>query len=282
MKILTILIALIMSLTLVSAATINSINADVLTPGKEGTIRVVVENTLDEDLEDISVNLIFKGTPFTPVGSSEKSVDEIGEGDEDDFSFRLRAANEVKPGNYEISYVLKYNEKGSSTVKTSEGTIGVRVSGNPDLVFTISGENAVESQQGKIVLKIVNKGFSDARFVSVKIISTDFILLSEEQIYIGTVDSDDFETADFNVLFDRNPARFKAIVEYKDFDNKDAAETVDLPLNIYSKEEALKLGITKKSKSPVVLAGAVMLLALFFVWRTVKRRRNFKRSLNRN
>jgi len=118
--------------------------------------------------------------------------------------------------------------------------------------------------------------------VSVKIISTDFILLSEEQIYIGTVDSDDFETADFNVLFDRNPARFKAIVEYKDFDNKDAAETVDLPLNIYSKEEALKLGITKKSKSPVVLAGAVMLLALFFVWRTVKRRRNFKRSLNRN
>jgi hypothetical protein len=280
--VLTLLLALILSLTFVAAVTVDSVDVDSLTPGKEGVIRVIVENKEDVDLEDVTMNLIFAGIPFSPVGSSSESINELDEDDDEKFTFRIRVANNVAPGDYEIPYTIRYKEVDSDVTKKTSATIGVRVTGQPELVFSVSGENAIENSKGKVSLKIVNKGFSDARFASVRIVSNDFVLLSDEQVYIGTVDSDDFETAEFDVLFDRNPAIFRAVLEYKDFDNKDRTERVELPLTIYSKEDALRLGITKKSNGPAVLGLVLVLIIVISVWRTVKRRKRLRRSLNRN
>ncbi len=274
-----ILFGLVSSVVSVEAIMVNSVNADALTPGSEGTVHITLENTLDETIKDVSLNLIFEDTTFTPVGSSEKSVDEIDDNDEERFTFRLRADNNIKPGNYEIPYILTYKEKGSSIFITSKGTFGLQVTGSPDLAFSLQINNPVENQPGKITLKIVNKGFSEARFASARVVSSDFVLLSEQEKYIGTIDSDDFETAEFNVLFDRNPANFKAIVDYKDFDNQDRSRMVNLPLTIYSENEALRLGIIQHNRSWLFFLAIVLIVIGIVVARKVKKNRRLKRSL---
>lgn len=276
-----IILALMLILTTnsASAVSIDLVNTDTLMPGKEGSIRIEMENNLDRDAKAVSLTLNFANTKFTPVGSSEKSIDEIEEGDRESFSFRIKAANDIKPGDYEIPYLLQYEAGSNPGIKS--GSLGVKVTGNPELVFSVSSDNAIQNQNGKINFKIINKGFSEARFVSVKLVSEDFVLLSEEEIYIGTVDSDDFETVDFEVLFDRNPARFKAIVNYKDFDNKEKVENINLPLTIYSKEQALKLGIIKTNHSLVFLAAFVLVIAIVVFWRRAKQKRRLMKSMKK-
>ena len=102
-------------------------------------------------------------------------------------------------------------------------------------------------RQSKINLKIVNKGLADARFVSVNLNPSGFTLLSEKEVYIGTVDSDDFETATFEVIFTSEKPKLTATVEYTDFDNSKKLDEVNLPTKVYTQEKAIELGIIQRN-----------------------------------
>jgi hypothetical protein len=264
----------ILSLNIVSAVIINSVDTSTLSPGEEGTIRIEVENILSDTATDISLRLEFKDTSFIPIGTSEQSVDELEEDDEESFVFRIKSSSDIKAGDYDLPYVLTYDIDGQT--KTRSGEIGIRVIANPELVYTIETATPVLDQQGKLTLRIVNKGFYDARFVSVKFIPEGFTLLSESQVYIGTVSSDDFETANFDVLFDEQNPDFTAIVEYIDFNNKKVVKTVNLPVTVYTRERATQLGIIKPNTFYIYILLAVALVVIWLVWRIIRKRRRLK------
>jgi len=113
----------------------------------------------------------------------------------------IRAANDISPGDYQIPYLLRFNLNDEQEERM--GTIGIKVTADTILSFSLDAENAIEGNEGKLTLKIVNKGFADARFVTVELLPVSYTLLSEREIYIGTVDSDDFETATFDVIFNK-------------------------------------------------------------------------------
>lgn len=275
-KVLPILITAIFLINLASAISITSVNAETISPGEEGEISITIENTLEEDISDVSVSLNLEGLPFIPIGSSEDTVDEIEEGDEETFSFDVMASNTITPGNYEVPYQISYllNE----TQKNRSGTIGVVVKSNPILSFTATTDNPIVGETGEITLRIVNKGFFDARFVTVRLLPEGYTLLSEEEVYIGEVDSDDFETATFDVIFNQRNPTLQAAVEYKDFDNEDVIKTVSLPLTVYSREEALELGLIAESNTFLYVIIAAILIVLFFVWRAYRKRARLRRS----
>ncbi|MBS3088183.1 hypothetical protein J4402_00210 [Candidatus Pacearchaeota archaeon] len=273
----TAIFALILALNLASAIMINSVNTPILTPGQEGVINIEVENVFNDDAEDVSLTLNFQNLPFIPIGTSEQTAEEIQKDDEENFVFRIKSSSDVTPKDYEIPYTLSYRL--NSEQKTKTGTIGVKVTADPDLTFTINTENAVIDKTGQITFKIVNKGFADARFVSVKLIPNGYTLLSEDEVYIGTVSSDDFETAAFDVIFKKTNADFEAIVEYKNSDNSEATENVNLPLTVYSQEKALELGIIKPNLTPYYVGGVIGIIILYLIYRSIRKRRRIKRSI---
>jgi len=276
--ILTIALSLILIISPASAVILNSVLVDTIAPGQEGQIRIEIENILDDDVEDVTLRLNFQDLKIIPIGSSEQSTDEIDEDDEENYVFRVKAASDITPGDYEIPYTLEYiidNEQ-----KTRSGTIGIRVSANPELSFTVNSNSAVLNQESQINLKVINKGFFDARFVSVRIIPDGFTLLSDSEVYIGTVDSDDFETANFDVFFRSKNPKFTAIVEFKDFDNILQIKTIDLPLKVFSREEALELGIISKSNATAIVTIVITLILIWILWRQIKKGRRLKRSKN--
>jgi hypothetical protein len=263
-----------------SAVVINSVYVDTLSPGEEGLINLEVENFLNEDVEDVIITLQFKDTPFIPIGTSEQSVDEIEEDKDEDFIFRIKASIDVKPGDYQIPYTLQYNQ-GEET-KKREGTIGVKITASPELTITVSTPNAIQTRQGTISVKVVNKGLYDARFVSVKILPEGFTVLSDKEVYIGEIESDDFETASFDVLFKDTKAEFTTILEYRDFDNKKVIETASFPVTVYTKEKALELGLIQKNNTPLYVGFIVTIILLWILWRTVKKRRRLMKSMQKN
>lgn len=258
-------------INLSSALTINSITAPSLQPGEEGTITIEIENNLEEDAKDVSFILNFQNLPFTPVGSSEESVDEIEEDDEEDFIFTIKAANDILPGDYQIPYTFSF--KIDNQHQTRQGAIGVTVKADSELTFSLSTEKPVLNQQDKITLKIVNKGFADAKFLAVKLIpdQTGYTLLSEDEVYIGTVDSDDFETAAFDLIYKSPKPIFSAIVEYRDFENNKKIESVNLPITVYTNEQALQLGLIKKNNTPLYIAIVVAIILLWVLYRNVRK-----------
>jgi len=275
--ILTALIASVFLISLASAVTVINAEADTITPGQSGNVNIEIKNILNDDIQEVSVSLVISGTTFTTVGGSEDSVDEIQEDDKESFDFTIKASSTAKPGNYEIPYSISYT-LGNAT-KTKTGSLGVTVKANPELSFTAQTENPVIGQKGKIKLQIVNKGLGDATFVSVNLVSAGYTLLSDSQVYIGSVASDDYETATFDVIFDKADPVLSAIVEYRDFDNKKLSQTINIPLNVYTKDKALQLGITTQSKTGLYVLVLLIILIVIFIVRAIRKRRRLKRSM---
>jgi hypothetical protein len=117
----------------------------------------------------------------------------------------------------------------------------------------------------------------DAKFVGVTLIPSGYTLLSEDNYYIGTIDSDDSQNENFEVLFTSQNPTITARVEYKNFDNELVTETINLPLTVYSQEQALKLGIIQANNS-----GRYILLSAAFIigWIIIRKIRK-KRRLNK-
>ena len=96
--------------------------------------------------------------------------------------------------------------------------------------------------------------------------------MSSSSNYIGNIASDDFETSSFDVIFNEDKAKLIGVIEYKDFNNNDKTEIIDIPLKVYTKEEAINLGVIQNSKTPIYIGIVVILIILFFIYRTIRKR----------
>jgi hypothetical protein len=256
-----------------------SIDAEYVTayPGERVNVDVDVENNEDFDIEDITVRIVLEGLPFTSVGSAEKEIDDIDEDDDDSVSFTLKTSTDITPGDYNIPYEITYkNEDVDNETLEKTGSFGLRVSARTELDFTVEiRDNAIVGEEGRVSLEIINKGLGDLKSVSVQIFPDGFELLSKDKIFIGTVNADDTDLASFDVIYKKTNAVLSAKIEYKDFENKDQTETVNLPIKVYSRDEALEIGLIQKSKLWIYLVILVVIVAWIFFrrWRK-KRKRN--------
>lgn len=270
---------LVLSLSLASAMTIKSVNAENFQPGEEQDISVKIKNTLDVLAEDVSVTLDMANLPFSVTDSDEK-IDEIDEDDTENFDFKIKATTEGKAGDYLIPYTITYTpEDGTQTSK--KGTFSLTIEANPEFSYSVNTDNGIIGMKGKIKFSIINKGLGDARFVSLKIIPTGYTLLSSNEEYIGTIGSDDFETVTLDVIFNEANPSLNAEIEYRDFENQKITKTVNLPVTIYSSEDALKLGIIQPNNTVPYVVGGIVIFAGWMVYRKIRKKRKQNKSQGR-
>jgi hypothetical protein len=269
----------VFSLSLVSAVSVTDVRVSKVFPGESTGITIEVKNILSDDVEDVSIALNLDNTRFTSVGSSEDSEEEIEEDDKENFGFTIKAANDITPGDYNIPYTLTYKILGEDETIERKGSFGVTVGAKTELRYTVDVENPIVGEQGQVIFKVINSGLGDIRFVSIRLASSGFTLLSDDEIYVGTVDSDDFETATFDVIFKSENPKVRAIIEYKDFNNEKIIEDVELPLRVYTQEEALELGIIQKNNTGLYVGVVVALIIIWFIYRAIKKRRRNKKKL---
>ena len=261
----------VISLNFVSAVVVSEVKQSQLLPGDQTNVQITLKNNLNDDVQDVSFNLVFTGTQFISIGSSEGSTDEIRSDKSKTFFFNIKSAQDIKPGNYNIPYTIVYTDIDDKVIQR-QGSIGIVVSGKTDLDFSVETEKPVIGESGKLTLKIVNSGFGDLKFVNVKLQPQGFILLGSDSDYIGTINSDDFETATFDVIFKEENARLVASVDFKDFDNNQQTRNIDLPITVYSKEKAIELGIIQKNNTWMYSIVVIVIVLIWFIYRAIRKR----------
>src|SRR3989344_31084 len=273
-KIIFLVMVLVLTMNLASAVIVD---ADYVTlySGEEGSVTLDIENNENIDIENVQISLVLKDVPFSSIGSSVKDVDDLDEDDDDSVTFTLRPSTDIIPGDYDIPYEIKYVNADNNTQNfIEEGSFGIRVSAKTDLDFSAETRGiAVIGKEGQISLEIINRGLGDIRSVSVELLPQGFELLSSNKIFIGTIDSDDSDSATFDVVYKGQNPIVSAKVTYKDFDNVDQVETVNLPIKVYTQEQALNLGLIERNNTMLYIVTILILLVLWFVLKKIKKRK---------
>ncbi len=246
-----------------------------MSPGDKVTVSFNLENMATSVLKDIRLKLdIYSsitsaGTvtmtelPFTPIGSSnEKTVDKILAGKSKEVSFDLFIDADAESKVYKVPYTLTYSDEvGTNFSRT--GYVGLMVDAEPDISINMEDTDIYAAgSKGEFEIKFVNKGFSDIKFLNVVLKETqEFSLLSNHEVYIGNIDSDDYETADYKLLVNKEvkgDVTLPLRVEYRDANGKLHSKDLNLKLELFS-GDALKQRVGQGGNSAV---GIIVILVI--------------------
>ncbi len=288
---------IILSLASIQALVIDSVKMypSEIAPGETAVITVGIENDGDEDVTNVAVILDLTGIiesdipgapltaldiPFAPYeSSSEHSFDEIEEDETDYAEFEIIALGDAKSGVYKIPLRISYTE--DDELKTRNSLIGVTVNSKPIIGVNIEDGLLLKPQENEIDIKVINKGLSDVRFLEVEIgSSTYFDVLSNKQVYIGDIDSDDFDTADFKIYFKSNAPSTLTLpisITYKDAVNNEYNEDFDIQVKVYTRDKAIELGLLERSYTSIYVGVVVGVIILWIIYRKIKKRRKLKK-----
>lgn len=275
-----------------SALIIDNVNSmpNEIAPGEDAEISIELENERDDDIEEVSVSLLFKDVkvdstgrivevidlPFAPYdSSSEVSFEEIRSDKSKTARFFIQALGNAEAGVYKIPVEITYTE--NDEIKTKSSLISLTVNSKPLLSLEKADELYLKGQNNEVSIKIINKGLSDVKFLTANLgASTKYNLLSSNSIYIGDLDSDDFDSAEFKIFFKESSAETMTLpitLEYRDVLNNKHVEEFSLSVKAYSSEQAIKLGLMKKSNVGKIIGGLVIVIILYFIYRKIKKRK---------
>lgn len=284
-KTLSLLLFVLMIFSIISFALINNvlslaISSVTLTnevqPGKTAKINIGIENDISEDIEDVSINLDLNELPFAPYNSaSEYNIEKIREGNTKFAEFEIIVLNNAKSGIYKIPVIITYTQ--NETVKKKNFLISITVSSKPNIDVNTENNILLKGENNEFFIKITNKGLSDAKFVELEIGRGKYDLLSEKKYYIGDIDSNDFESIKIETFFKKdvpNNVNLPVNIIYKDELNKEYIDNFNLNLKVYSKTEAINLGLLEKNNATLYISGIVLTGIIYFIYRKLKRKVN--------
>ena len=130
-----------------------------------------------------------------------------------------------------------------------------------------------------IVIKIVNRGLTNIKLMTAKLTETENIeILSKPEIYVGNIDSDDYETVEFNINVKSYEKTVELPVElkYMDSTNKEHQQKKSLDLKTFSKGKAAT--IVSKIIGIIINLAILVGIVLGIRWFYKRRKRNKKRQ----
>lgn len=224
-------------------ATLNIVNVrtspEFIEPGQNAQLLLSLENMADSSMKDIDVKLDFSSVSLAPYQEiGEKKLRRLNAGEINDLIFSIMALPDAKGGMYKVPLRITYTDELGKEYSIN-GTVSIEVNSKPELEAYVDSTTLTKSSKtGKIVLKIVNKGLTDIKFMSIRLLgSRDIKIILGDTAYIGNIDSDDFETADFRITAKKSKLIIPAEMDYRDINNKQHSEQVNVTFNLASPSE---------------------------------------------
>ncbi len=249
-------------------------------PGQKGNAVIVLKNTADSTLKNIKVTMDLSSAtvPFAPIGKSMTHIiNNMAGGEEETATFEIIATPEADSGIYKIPLSIEFSDNVGNNYTSSE-IISLIVGGTPDLLTNVEPEILfLSGTTGDIRVNIINRGLVDVKYVTVKIEPTDdFELLSNDEVYIGNIDSDDFDSASFSIYVSPSFSGDLSIpmtLTYMSANN-DAFEVDEtLEMRVYTASEAQSLGLISKSSASTIYAAIVIVAVVYIGYRKYKKRK---------
>jgi hypothetical protein len=239
-----------------------TLEPEIVAPGEVARLSISLENLVSSVIENIRLKLDLSSVSFAPVNSSnEKLVRSIEPGEKDVIDFILIAESDADADVYKVPITLHYEDELGNNYST-QNTLGLQIGDKPDLLVSIETTTIyLANTHGTVTIKFVNRGLADIKLLSAKLgTSDDYEILNSDEVYVGNIDSDDYETADFDIYVNnvKQGVELPLSIAYRDANNNQYQKTYRLELKIYSKREAEKMGLKKASN----LVGVLIVIAI--------------------
>ena len=264
-------------------------DSDRIAPRSMSKVTFVLDNLAGSALKDIKLKLDLKESvvtttsvavtelPFSPVGSSnEKTIRRINPKSSEEIVFNFFTDADAVSKVYKVPFTLTYSDDANNDFSRT-GHVGLMVDAEPDLSITLDSTTVYSAgTKGNVVVKFVNKGFSDIKFLNVILKQTeDYEIVSNKEDYIGNVDSDDYETAEFEIIVNsKNDVLLPLKVEYKSANGETYSQDIQLNLPLFSGKELKQRQGEGGSPLIGVVVIVVIVVAGFLFWRWRKKRKN--------
>jgi hypothetical protein len=275
-KILFVFLLGIVLMNSINALTITSVltNPKEVSPGEEFLVLINLKNNFDSNIEDVYIKAELSNLPISPVNSIEDYINEIEDGKSETGSIKLIAESDASAGIYKIPITIKYTEEGEEYTRNS--VFSVIINSKPSLILNIE-ENLLKNQQNELGIKLTNNGLTKIKFLEVELKDSSFYeIISPSKVYIGDLDSGDFDNAEFKIyLKDNSYFSFPIFISYRDSTNKIYTETKYLSTKVYSIKEAQELGILKKSSNTFLIL--IVLGVVIFLYYRFRKKRKLKK-----
>jgi len=224
--------------------TISSVkmNPKTLVPGSKSEITISIKNlaksvnikdlTVSMGLSPVAVSTTVIDLPFVPMESaSQKTIDRITAGQTAEVSFVLAAYPNAEAGIYKVPVTLEFSDD-SGTSYSEIVLIGIEVNSQPDILATIEGRTINSKvKDGEVTFDITNKGLNNIKLMTVTLKESDGyeIMSPSNTLYIRNIDSDDFESVNFNIkATGTDNLKFPLTIEFKDAFNNKYSEDIEL------------------------------------------------------
>jgi hypothetical protein len=255
----------------------------VVTPGEKARLSITLKNYATSALKDVRISLELgtssnTATPFSPVGSvNEKVISLIDGQSTKTVDFDLLVDPDADSKSYKIPMMTRYSDLLNKNYSKAN-VVTMIVGGEPEVsVYIDSSTVYTAGNAGDVTVKIVNRGLPDMKFVNLKMGNSDkYKTISPSEVYLGNIDSDDYETADFRIYAEKSSDKSISIpltVNYKDANNKDYKKEIVLSLPLYTSSEAKKLGLVAGNGSSSWVFIVILAIAAFFGYRFWKKKR---------
>ncbi len=250
-----------------------------IAPGDTAKLGIRLKNIADSLLKNIKVTLTLDDLPLATLKSgNEKIVKQLDAGKSQTIEFNLIAEPDAESKLYKLPVELSYQDELGNSYSRSFN-FGVTIGSEPDISVNLDSTEIYRAgTKGDISIRFVNKGLTDVKLLNVKLGEGPYTLLSPSEVYIGNIDSDDYESADFTLYVDSSAKqlRLPLSIEYLDANNKVFSQKVNLEVPLYDTTEAKKLGLVQSNGSAGILVTLIIVVAGIFIYRWMRRRRNKK------
>ncbi|MFB6145823.1 MAG: COG1361 S-layer family protein [Candidatus Nanohaloarchaea archaeon] len=243
-------------------------------PGSDQRMTLTLKNRADSMLKNVELSMDLKNLPFATGNTTSKMIGKIEKGDSVKVSYNLRVGQGADNDLYRLPLELQY-ENEAGTQFTRDTTTGVVVGGEPGLEVGINNQDTfTPGKTGSVTLRLVNRGYGDANFVSMTLENGDgYEVISPETVYLGNMASDDYQTAEYRIYVSDPDVELPVKLDYRTLDGRQVTETDNVSLNVYSGSELSRYGMAGSGSTLVIaIVVAAIVIGGIYYWR--RRRRN--------
>jgi len=237
-----------------------------MAPGQEATLSFNVENTGDQFIRDIRVNL---GLPseFAPYKDTDtRKMAQLNAGESQELSFNIIPLPATEDGVYKLSIITRYlNYVGEE--REENNTVSLIVGSSPKLLVELTSSEIYKGNNlGNVKVKVINDNSGNIKFLKVQLAnSTAYTVIGSDLDYVGDLNSDDYSDVSFKISLNDNVKvlELPITLSYKDALNKDYIQEEKIAFKVPTASEA---GI-KKSYSWLYLLIIILAIGGYIAYR---------------
>ncbi len=245
----------------------NSIPEEVI-PGDKSNLTLLISNVGRSTIKNLQIKLDLSATttPFAPFGAAEeRTISQLQAGASENITFGLISLPSATAGVYKIPIKLSYFDQVGKNFSRDD-LVSLTVGGKPSIIALVSEQDTLkQGKTGEVTVQIINNGLVDIKLMTIELKPTaDFDIVSPSTIYIGNLESDDFDTSIFKIYVKKESESIKMpiTISYMDANNRPFSTSMELAPKLYINGEAAAYGLESKSITGFVIAAIIVAAGL--------------------